>query len=270
MDVDPPPAAAPAPAPEATEAPTAPAVEPSHTIYVHNLNEKVKLKILSQSLRNLFSLYGRVLSVTCHSNLRMRGQAFVGLDNLEGAKKAVEELKGLPIYGKGLLLEFARTSSDAVVKRFDKENFDKHLEERKITKKIHRRNNPLRRKWLTQKQAALKAAETTIGPDGLPIQPAFITAQRRNILQMPDEYLPPNKILFIQNLPEVITKEKLDGLFKQYPSLVEVRMIPGRKGIAFVEYADEQSSTVAKEALHNYRFTDTGSDLKMKVTFAKQ
>lgn len=45
-------------------------------------------------------------------------------------------------------------------------------------------------------------------------------------------------------------------------------MIAGRKGIAFVEYADEDSSSTAKVALHNTKYG--AEDLKMKVTFAKQ
>ena len=32
---------------------------------------------------------------------------------------------------------------------------------------------------------------------------------------MPDEYLPPNKILFLQNLPESVTKDQLFSLFSQ-------------------------------------------------------
>lgn len=32
---------------------------------------------------------------------------------------------------------------------------------------------------------------------------------------MPDEYQPPNKILFVQNLPDTATKDALDILFKQ-------------------------------------------------------
>lgn len=32
---------------------------------------------------------------------------------------------------------------------------------------------------------------------------------------MPDEYLPPNKILFLQNLPESVTKDQLLSLFSQ-------------------------------------------------------
>lgn len=39
------------------------------------------------------------------------------------------------------------------------------------------------------------------------------TAAARRIVQMPDEYLPPNPILFVQNLPDEITKEGLEKLF---------------------------------------------------------
>jgi len=40
------------------------------------------------------------------------------------------------------------------------------------------------------------------------------TSKRPNV-QMPDEYLPPNKILFLQNLPESVTKDQLMALFSQ-------------------------------------------------------
>lgn len=127
---------------------------------------------------------------------------------------------------------------------------------------------------------------------------------------MPDEYLPPNKILFVQNLPDDTTKESLEALFSpcvqllasripavltsslppfppsprpfppdhdpkpatrfSYPNLNEVRTIPGRKNIAFVEFIDEVSSGVARDALHNSRIGTGDAALKLKVTFAKQ
>lgn len=113
---------------------------------------------------------------------------------------------------------------------------------------------------------------------------ALAAAPKRAIVQMPDEYLPPNKILFLQNLPETATKTALTDLFTQYvisspffgmvysrknairryPNLVEVRMIPTKKDIAFVEYADEASSGVAKDALHNYKL-DGEQKIKVRV-----
>jgi U2 small nuclear ribonucleoprotein B'' len=76
---------------------------------------------------------------------------------------------------------------------------------------------------------------------------------RRPAVQMPDEYLPPNKILFLQNLPDGTTHARLTELFAPHPGLHEVRMIPTKRDIAFVEFADETTSAVAKDALHNFR-----------------
>ena len=90
---------------------------------------------------------------------------------------------------------------------------------------------------------------------------------RRPAVQMPDEYLPPNKILFLQNLPESVTKDQLDALFSQYPNLHEVRLVPSKKDIAFVEYLEEGSATVAKDALHNYKLD---GENKIKVRQAAQ
>ena len=44
-------------------------------------------------------------------------------------------------------------------------------------------------------------------------------------------------------------------------------MIPTKKDIAFVEYMDEGSATVAKDALHNYRLD---GETKVKVSTFSQ
>lgn len=107
---------------------------------------------------------------------------------------------------------------------------------------------------------------------------------------MPDEYLPPNKILFLQNLPESVTKDQLLSLFSQlvffssvlplilfsslisfkpfhrYPNLYEVRLIPTKRDIAFVEFVDEGSAGVAKDALHNYKL-DGENKIKVRLIY---
>lgn len=50
----------------------------------------------------------------------------------------------------------------------------------------------------------------------------------------------------------------------RYPNLHEVRLIANKKDIAFVEYMDEGSATVAKDALHNYKLD---GENKIKVGF---
>lgn len=93
---------------------------------------------------------------------------------------------------------------------------------------------------------------------------AAATAPRRPVVQMPDEYLPPNKILFLQNLPTDVRQDQLIALFGQYPGLAEVRMIPTKKDIAFVEFVDETTAGVAKDALHNYKL-DGENKIKVRT-----
>ncbi|KAK7040850.1 hypothetical protein VNI00_009446 [Paramarasmius palmivorus] len=259
----------------ATSTPQPPA-QPEHiseTLYIQNLNEKIKIDVLKASLRGLFKTYGEVLDVVAHKNLRMRGQAFVSFADPEIAKKAMTEVRASTDL-KGLQqISFAKTRSDAVVKKLDQEHFDEHKARRQEHKswllrvcapgtladsspiEKTRYTNPLKQKF--------KAKRLASEIDGGAVAPA----PKRPNVQMPDEYLPPNKILFLQNLPESVTKDQLVALFSQYPNLHEVRLIPTKKDIAFVEYLDEASSTVAKDALHNYKLD---GENKIKITFARK
>lgn len=64
---------------------------------------------------------------------------------------------------------------------------------------------------------------------------------------VPEEYLPPNKTLFVQNLPEDYDTDGLTAIFGRFEGFREVRLVPGRKGIAFVEYEAEAGAISAKE-----------------------
>lgn len=61
------------------------------------------MKVMKQTLRNLFKNYGTVLDVVAHRNIRMRGQAFVSFDSAESAYKALREVKGFPLYAKPIV-----------------------------------------------------------------------------------------------------------------------------------------------------------------------
>jgi len=59
--------------------------------------------VLKASLRGLFKSYGEVLDVVAHSNLRMRGQAFVSFASADNAKKALKDVRGFPLYSKPMV-----------------------------------------------------------------------------------------------------------------------------------------------------------------------
>ncbi|CAL1694891.1 unnamed protein product [Somion occarium] len=186
------PIVAPVPVQGAVPPAPVPPAEPEHateTLYIQNLNEKIKLPVLKQSLRGLFKTYGEVLDVVAHDNLRMRGQAFVSFESADVAKKALKEVRGFPLYSKPMQISFARSRSDAVVKKLDPTTYDTHKARRLEHKKATRYTNPLKAKFRAKRLAA-------------EIDGGAVPVSKRPAVQMPDEYLPPNKILFLQNLPE--------------------------------------------------------------------
>jgi RNA recognition motif-containing protein len=83
---------------------------------------------------------------------------------------------------------------------------------------------------------------------------------------VPDEYLPPNKILFLQNIPEEYGVEELTTVFGRFEGFREVRLVPGRRGIAFVEYDAEQGAIAAKESTAGMSL----GDKTIKVTYQRQ
>lgn len=44
-----------------------------------------------------------MLDIVAHKNVRMRGQAFLSFGDKKAAAKAVEEVKGFPLYGKPMV-----------------------------------------------------------------------------------------------------------------------------------------------------------------------
>lgn len=83
---------------------------------------------------------------------------------------------------------------------------------------------------------------------------------------VPDEYLPPNKTLFLRDVPEDYSKEALGAIFSRFPGYREVRTVPGRKTIAFVEYENEDGAITAKEATAGM----TLGEKSIRVTFQRQ
>lgn len=78
---------------------------------------------------------------------------------------------------------------------------------------------------------------------------------------------PPNQILFLTNLPDETSEMMLSMLFNQFPGFKEVRLVPNRHDIAFVEFENELQSGAAKDSLQGFKITPTHA---MKISFAKK
>ena len=53
----------------------------------------------------------------------------------------------------------------------------------------------------------------------------------------------------------------------RFPGFKEVRLVPGRHDIAFVEFETDMQAGAAKEALQGFKITPSNA---MKITFAKK
>ena len=86
-------------------------------LYVNNLEESIKPAALIEALTELFSEYGTILEIVAKTNLKAKGQAFIVFEDVESATKAIEDIQGFELFGKEMRIAYAKTRSDASVKR---------------------------------------------------------------------------------------------------------------------------------------------------------
>jgi RNA recognition motif-containing protein len=263
---------------------------PNQTIYVNNLNEKVKKDELKRSLYHVFSQFGNILEIIATKTYKMRGQAWVIFDDLQGATKALREMQGFQFYGKAMRVTFAKAKSD-VVSKMDGSFIPRP--KRKIEGKASKSSaHPAKKKKVQQEKQQEKQQngdskyeekedKAENKPDTKPQQqqqqqqqqPAPAPQQQQpplSVASLPpyqEQPAPPNRILFVENLPTECNQMMLSMLFQQYAGFQEVRLVNGKPGIAFVEFGDEYSSSLAKNALQNFKITPTNL---MKISFAKK
>lgn len=248
------------------------AIAPNATVYVRNLEERIKLPQLREALEELFSEYGTIIEIVAKANLKAKGQAFIVFDSISSATKAIEEVQGFELFDKPMQLAYARTPSDSTVKREkgDGDEFESH-KRRRLAEKDKKKaaeaaeeQKRLKRTGATTsvvQDTNVRQVKTTRGA-GLKSTNTGTTAV------IPDEYLPPNKILFVQNLPEDYDIDALTAIFGRFEKFKEVRLVPGRRGIAFVEYETETGAISAKENTAGMALGD--GTMFMKVTYQRQ
>ncbi|XP_029353068.1 U2 small nuclear ribonucleoprotein B'' isoform X1 [Echeneis naucrates] len=216
-------------------------IRPNHTIYINNINDKVKKEELKRSLYALFSQFGQVIDIVAMKTMKMRGQAFVVFKELAAATNALRQLQGFPFYNKPMRIQYAKTDSEVIAK-------------------VKGTYGDKEKKKDKKKKAQEPAANLTKKPVVGLVPPVLPPA-----VQVPDN--PPNYILFLSNLPEETNEMMLSMLFNQFPGFKEVRLVPGKHDIAFVEFESESQAGVAKDALQGFRITATCA---MKITYAKK
>ena len=98
---------------------------------MRNLEERIKITQLKEALTEIFSEYGNIIDLVAKKSLKAKGQAFIVFDDVQAAENAIEEIQGFELFDKPMMLEYAKTRSDATVEREgDEEQFEAHKRKR--------------------------------------------------------------------------------------------------------------------------------------------
>uniref|UniRef100_A0A452Y1A6 RRM domain-containing protein n=1 Tax=Aegilops tauschii subsp. strangulata TaxID=200361 RepID=A0A452Y1A6_AEGTS len=89
---------------------------PNVTIYINNLNEKIKLEALKKSLNAVFSQFGKIIEVLAFKTLKHKGQAWVVFEDVASATEALKRMQDFPFYDKPMKIQYAKTKSDVIAK----------------------------------------------------------------------------------------------------------------------------------------------------------
>lgn len=199
-----------------------------HTIYINNLNDRIKIDPMKKALHAAFSPFGQIVDIVMRKSYRLRGQAFIIFKDVESAAKALRTMNSFIFFDKPLKICYSKTESDLITKQ---------------------RGSFVKRPPLPKVEVKQSREKSTR------VNPATVQEQE------------PNNILFLTNLPDETNESMLTILFNQFLGYTEVRLIPGRSDIAFVEFDNEYHAGAAKDALNGYNLTLTH---KLHITFAKK
>eukprot|EP00633_Aureoumbra_lagunensis_P002489 CAMPEP_0197288138 /NCGR_PEP_ID=MMETSP0890-20130614/5094_1 /TAXON_ID=44058 ORGANISM="Aureoumbra lagunensis, Strain CCMP1510" /NCGR_SAMPLE_ID=MMETSP0890 /ASSEMBLY_ACC=CAM_ASM_000533 /LENGTH=144 /DNA_ID=CAMNT_0042758611 /DNA_START=233 /DNA_END=667 /DNA_ORIENTATION=+ len=144
-------------------------------------------------------------------------------------------MQGFPFYDKPMRIAFAKSKSDIIAK----------ADGTFVSREKRKRESP-------------PAANTDA---------AHQAPQKKQLPTPPTNLTPPSNVLFAQNLPDECNQNMLVILFQQYTGYKEVRMVPGKKGIAFIEFADDVQASLALAGLNGFSLSPTHA---LNLSFAKR
>lgn len=195
-------------------------LQPNPTLYLKNIDWKVKKPLLRRALYSLFTRHGKVQEVIVLRREGLRGQAWIIFDDVQSAAAALQAEQGFTLFGKDLVVEFSKAPSDRIARRDGT-----YVPKAKRVKTDENHDD--------ENEVKTSAAEP---PATAPVPEA-----------------PTSKYLLADNLPEECNEMMLSMLFRQYAGFKEVRM--PRPGLAFVEFEDEAHAALAKNGLNGFQIT---------------
>lgn len=189
-------------------------VPPNHTVYAKNLNDKIKLDRMKASLYAAFSQHGKILEIVMSKARRLRGQAWITFDDVASASNALRALNGAPVFDKPLVLQFGKDKADVIARR----------EGTFVPREKRKREVKAEPAAASGSGSVAKKPTHANGHGAAPPPPP------------PPQVTVPNKILFLQELPDSCNQDMLSVLFKQFHGF---KVRAGRSGVCMCDGMDD-------------------------------
>lgn len=190
----------------------------------------------------LFGQFGRVIDVVHLKREELRGRAWIVFEDVSGAASALRNLQDFPFFNKPLKIQYAKTKSDAVAKI----------------------DGTWRKDGRTRKLAVDGEAMIV---DSTNENAADDRKERTRSKPSAHDIGEPHNRLFVEGLPDATTEAMLKVLFGQFPGFVEGRLVPGKPGIAFVDFESSQKAGIAITGLQGFKVT---AENQIKLSYAKK
>ena len=262
---------------------------PQQTLYVNNLNDRIPKNDLRKTLYGLFGQFGSILDVVALKTTRMRGQAFIVFADISGATKALRSVQGFVLCGKPMRISYAKEKSHAVLREeqagglpssgstgggdggrygggfglasaageFGQKSSSSSSSSGSSSNGGGGGGGNSSANPPSAKRARLSEATNGngFGVEGEGKQGEEEGEERENSNSSSSSSAPaPHNVLYLSNLPaETTTADMLRVLFEEFPGVSDVRLVPGRADIAFVEFSATSQAAVAMEGLQGFK-----------------
>jgi len=269
---------------------------PNPTVYLKNLNDKVKKEELCSQIYALFSPYGHILDIVAKRGSQMKGQAFVVFRDIASATGAMRGLDGELFYDKKIHIEYARKQSHATLRLVDpnfvspifripgstsaassypksnngvsKVTVSQAENEQKKRERGEEGANQMDEDEEEGERKRKKGDEEDADPDDMDMDEDEDEVGAHKASTSTPSHRPPSAVLFCQNLPLEVTDDVLGVLFQQYPGFSTTAVShpnPTTKTkTANVRYDTADQAATARDALDGFMIK---RGWKMKVDF---
>ncbi|KAI6003942.1 hypothetical protein EDD15DRAFT_2385051 [Pisolithus albus] len=243
--------------------------QPNTTLYINNLNDKLRKEELRSQLYALFTTYGKIIDIIASKGPKMKGQAFLVFTDLVSATTAMRACEGMMFYDKPMRISYAKTKSYATARREDPDfvpptSVHARPEVSKIARvTVSSVDKRQRTEDSTPDQPQPKRDKSQDDSEGeeMEIDEDDDKEQQSRVLaSMPASLGQPSPRLLCTNLPQEVTDDVLSVLFQQYRGFqsTHVTQAPtpnaagARVKMAQVFFESSELASVAKEALDGF------------------